>query len=1158
MSSSKQQYRKIRHDIIAMHNPLKGTISFFDSSNVATIKKYIPLLCKEDFFCKAITGTPFPPTLSTLDRCGTMPYFKDIEKTLWWYSAALRIGGEKINTFLSLKAEFDHAFLWGEYEKCLELLSKCHQQYGWSIWEIKNRIAVFNESQGIDGQKQYTQKVLSELQQGSVLYYLIYNFSKQCERNISFHTYQNIIHHDYNRFISGQVPMSLCKYAQYKANGYMFCSEENVDFKNYDLINFFLLMDDKEPLIDRYLSFCNIAANVFALNSEFCKYFIPCLSMLSGGITDPFLKNTIHLWKNHYCRFHPEGSDRICRALDFYAVGQYEKSRSIAHVLLEESIFFFPMVELYAKSCMYVSSFYPLVNGETMIDTILHKLWQLFSRKGDIIDIQANLLKIIYSHMDATWSKELLLIIERYNGQLTILEDIKTSNFYTAISLPSDIFLSPPEYLDDYLADTSSTYQNSLSTQFSIAVRKNNIDQIEALPIEPIRKGKYEANLLIKKDPDRALKILEALRDLPGVAPIQMEIDAMRVRANLQKSNIMQAMDILVPAFSENSNFIYIGYIDKIFEAIKSGRYNLHTSILTPIVCSLYFNYYPKHDDRDDVILGMCYDEYLAFCGVERPSELLDTPPVGVSNENFVRFLAEVCVPNVMDLSLAFTSYDEVLLERRDICYALIERDPSYAEKYAREIERLSKNLLISLAKREVENGKIYVDMEGIRTLLGKEVCESFERYVDFRENDLNDQVVYILNSINSNSESPEVSKTKIIYLRHEIKQIDMFQDILRRIRDIFVADNKYGLDGCLSVRIRHGTLESRLRSCFEKHKLITTKAPDGTYRKNEFWFTNGKKHPDKTESIDAIFSAFATQVDSIITFIKKELIQIRTEDKNLDGLFHFVIDGNFVERISAKTIQVNSFEEFEKIMLDEMLKMTDFSLERVRNTLKNEINTSFQNALKDLETNLQQHRNQSLNFRGLSDQIANARTDISMELQNISEWFHLTQPNSFSDYQPSLALSISYDTMQISHGGYVLNCDQSNIDEKIYLKGNTLPNFVDIFNILLDNVIKHSGFQHSASLKISVWREENCIYIRAENPIKPGCSAQSSRILELEALLSRWESEGYVNKEGGSGLHKIKKILSVDLKCKNTISISSEQDTFCVQISAELGEAIL
>ena len=60
----------------------------------------------------------------------------------------------------------------------------------------------------------------------------------------------------------------------------------------------------------------------------------------------------------------------------------------------------------------------------------------------------------------------------------------------------------------------------------------------------------------MEKDPERALRLLESLRVLPGATPIQMELDAMRVRANLQKSNLMQAMDIFVPAFSENSNFI--------------------------------------------------------------------------------------------------------------------------------------------------------------------------------------------------------------------------------------------------------------------------------------------------------------------------------------------------------------------------------------------------------------------------------------------------------------------------------------------------------------------------------------------------------------------------------------------------------------------------
>ena len=168
MDSFKKVYSKIKQDIFAMHNPLKGLIAFFYNSSIDTIKSYEESLGKEKIFHKSITSTFFPSTLSMLDRDSLTPYFQDIEKTLLWYTFVLKKGTKEINAFLTSKAEFDHAFLWGEYEKCLSLLDECHQRWGWSIWEIKNRIIILNELEGIDRQKQYTKQVLSEIAEGSV------------------------------------------------------------------------------------------------------------------------------------------------------------------------------------------------------------------------------------------------------------------------------------------------------------------------------------------------------------------------------------------------------------------------------------------------------------------------------------------------------------------------------------------------------------------------------------------------------------------------------------------------------------------------------------------------------------------------------------------------------------------------------------------------------------------------------------------------------------------------------------------------------------------------------------------------------------------------------------------------------------------------------
>ena len=107
-----------------------------------------------------------------------MPFFHELDRALLWYILALKLGSKQINEFLVLRANFDHAFLFGEYDTCLTLLDECHEHFGWSVWEIKNRIAVLSEREGIDAQKQYTRTVLAEMQSGSILYYLVNSFSK--------------------------------------------------------------------------------------------------------------------------------------------------------------------------------------------------------------------------------------------------------------------------------------------------------------------------------------------------------------------------------------------------------------------------------------------------------------------------------------------------------------------------------------------------------------------------------------------------------------------------------------------------------------------------------------------------------------------------------------------------------------------------------------------------------------------------------------------------------------------------------------------------------------------------------------------------------------------------------------------------------------------
>lgn len=1147
MAQSKKELRRIKHKMISQKNPVSGAIDFFNFESMDTIQRYGDILCKEDFFRRAIVGKCCPATISDMMRCGNMPSFSDLEKTLIWYTLAICAESKRINDFLQLRNRFEYAFLMGQYEKCLELLDYSRQKFGRSFWDIKNQISVLSESEGLDTQRKYTDSILEEMKKGSVDAYQVYCYSRQCERNVSVGAFFNMLERDYDRFVKDGVSELKCKYAYYKASGNFLPIDENHWLVDEKVINIFLYADDKYDLIDRYLSLCDVIYNVFMHGSEkLRKLFIPYIEKISDAISDPFLKNIVFQWKNHCSYFYSLDNDRICRAFDLYSVGQYEDCMKLTRDLLVENIVNFSLVELYAKCCMFLPKYVPVTSERSPINTITRKFSQLFSRTGDAKDTQTDLIRILYLHPYAIWSQELLQMITKFNSRLMILEECNTINYYAAITTPDRIFNFNVGYLPDFLGMATEAYRNSVSTKLAVAMRTKEVNLLENLRLDETRKRKYKAKLLSESNPNEALEILNQLREVQTLeGAIKLEVDALRVRSYLKMGNLLEAIEIFVPAFCENSNFIYMGAVKQIFEEIKAGIQDVSNSILTPIICSLYFNYYPDHDDMDDIVLSACYEEYLNACGVSKPSELLLDPPTDINANILNRFLAEVCVPNVMARSLAFESEDDILRERNIICDILADRDEENSEKYLEEIRRHTNTLLVRLAKREIDNGKVYIDIEAVRTLLFQEVCESFERYLEYKKNNLEEYIFAIVNDPSGYSADP-------IYIYQRIKKTGMLEEIIKKTRDIFTADNKYGLDGTLSFRIRHGTLESQLRSCFEKHKLITTKAVDGSYNPNRYWHTGRRLIPDVEKSIDEIFASFSAAVDTQIAYIKNELIQIHTENKNPEGVFDFTIDEILLSRIDADMYSITSYQMFESYIIDMMVDITNSCLEKMRSLLDGAINDTFQHMLHDLETKLQKY-SKAINLQGLRNCIAKARTDISAELKNVAEWFRRTQSDDFRDFDFLLAAQLSYQTFQHSHPSYSLRCDYDDIDTSIELEGRTLRSVVDIFIILLDNVMKHSGITSGISAKISVRRRGDIVALSVTNPVKSGC-VSAARLKEIAEQLGTWENRDFTRREGGSGLHKVKKILSVDLKCANTINLSCIDDTFIVDIHAELG----
>ena len=321
MTKNKQEYRQIRHNMISMGNPIYGAIALFNSVSEGTILKHSNALCKDSFFRSAVVGKCFPATVSNMSTCGNLPHFSDLRKTLGWYILGLCSESKSICDFLSLREQFDYAFLHGQYDHCLILLDLSHQKFGRSFWEIKNQIAVLSEKKGLDSQRNYANSIIDEMKKGGLEAYLIYAYSKQCERSVSVGSFLNTLERDYERFIKNGVVDVMGKYLHYKALGNLLSVEEKSWLIDDKIINSFLYFDNKYSLIDRYISLCSIVENVFAHGSnQLRELFIPYVQKLNAVVSDPFFKNIVSQYNNHYFYFHTTNNERICQAFDLYSL----------------------------------------------------------------------------------------------------------------------------------------------------------------------------------------------------------------------------------------------------------------------------------------------------------------------------------------------------------------------------------------------------------------------------------------------------------------------------------------------------------------------------------------------------------------------------------------------------------------------------------------------------------------------------------------------------------------------------------------------------------------------------------------------------------------------------------------------------------------------
>lgn len=1103
---------------------------------------------------KFLLGNPFPKKYSDLRNMGGYLYYdkkSSLERELFWESLVLKGFQEEINTFLIFKEQYEEYLLKGDYEDCNELLNKIEKDICVSMWSMEQRFILLelqNENSQEEIQK-YKEKINKD--EHDVIIYLYAEFlSRRVDVSTSTTKYSQTL----KKYLD-DVPKEFNEYFMYKLDFFQ--------YKPVDLQDI-VYLEATSSIIDRYLTFIRVIqlrlSSIHKEENEEKIFFRNLLNNIND-ISDSRLKVILRYLEPEKEIILSEIDKKFLEVTDFYTVGQYENSFSSSLNLLALYPNCIDLYEILLKSLIHSNQSFKeanLIEGQLSV-SILSKFYDVLIKNDKTYESTMDLIKYIRVIGSSDWAIQLFVLLSKnFNSKLDEFSKMFYLNSKVASPKFAEVFTN---YSDakTFVKGFKRSHKSKTSEFWTVYIDSYESKQETLIltdnSIPKLRKRLYYADILMhKKEYSKAISIYkklleETVSDIVGLNKnyFYEQIVTNLYKCYLDDKKYKQAIELYLDNFLENELLTLRVDLEPLIEEIQNSEDNeLHREIGLPIIFQIAI---PKAYDQ----IYTCYDNFLLEWNIMKPSDLVNVQE-NFKRDRLIYFLRRVCVTEIMDYSFVFENSLELEKERISILQLLIELDSNNTNIYSEEISKITQKIMLRERMQQVDESKIFVDVQGIKGSIGDFIKESFKKYIGLTSSNES----YVIDLTN-NDETGSILFIKPNFSNNA--QYVLFKEMFFEIRDSFISSNEYGLDSYLSVRIRHGTLLGQLRSHFEKFNLVTSKIDKEShvYLDNVFWSGKFQFNDEFSEKqFQSILSTFSKKIDDIIGQVLQDWMHIKTELKASKGLFDFSIKENVLYGVYLNCQKMDDYNQFFDYIIQVLWEITEYNLKIIRNKISYNLKEFFVDELNQLEHNINQ-LDVGISIKELNKSIASCRTNIQHELEKISRWFQLTKNRDDFEFTVEQLIVVCLEIVNNVHPKFRLCKVEYDIDTEVILSGTVFPYFVDMILILLDNIIKHSGCkmdQIKINLKVYTDQKNNLIFDIENNIIKDKDEEVRLKIKQIQESINKAEEHiELVRKEGGSGYLKILKILKYDLKKVFSIQFpETKKDLFNVKISLGLG----
>lgn len=1119
---------------IRNHGNIRTGLSYYKSSgDPSEFSETIPQFLANPTYKLLIWSQPFPKDVSTLTRPGLVNQ-ATFKRELTWTVQVLLPFTKQISEFLVMRADFERELLRGDRNKIDKILNEIQSQFGLSFWLIESRINYLQAYEDGKSVETYTRDLIADPKLHPLLKYLIIW--------LEFRANENISRTQFHRHLDREIPLSggVSYLAHLLLGGCPTISSKTAAAM--------LAYADIFAVVDRYLMTVSILNLLMASDVEYddLDIIVRATIPISQQSFDPSLRKLFVAAGGTLPASNQSPDENL---YNLYLQGSYQDCLSLAEKVLADNPTV-PALCHFARSAQRMNKSTVTPTGLTP-DSLAHRLFidlrKLLYFSEDGIDVWPRLHKLAVVFNNCAWASELQLVLHRCQHDERISRRRRRQSFHsykTSRETAEWLFCLDPNgghRLLDFLENPSSV---TPSREFVLRSTGYNLE-CSTLSAEMLALAQAIWGMR-NSAPLESEKILTPLYSNATMTNAHGEFGLLLCEAKLSAAHFTDCADTCVQLFQASSVFSLLLPIKVLLKGITKKYDDSETpdpTIYGQLPVVICFDIYSRFLSSEfDEMRTDAFKDFLTAEKVQRASQLKSC--IGRFPKNYiVYFFKNVCIPEVLDQSLALDSTRAVEDERSNILVLLseltAEENKPPSPEFLDELQTIKTRQIVRDTTFQLDQSKIFVNVEGIKKAIGSQMRENWQRYklLTLQEGSLRDYEE--LKKVIQAKLGERITFVSLTLPTTERNRL--FAGIFAEIGKMFTTSKEFGLDANLSTNIRHGFVLREIRGPLLTHHLVTNKpSEESEYQPNLFWAERFEETEQYiSEAVQEALSNFSAAIDSEIEHLNRKLLRIKS-DQATEGLFDFAISSVNLQLLQQKLEGVATYEEFIDGIFDFLWDLTRVGLQRVRDVLPGSTLARLNNTIHSLQSRLRDIGDNE-QISALLAATYLARTDVAPAIERVASWFTISATTEYQDYPLSIAYEAALATVKSYYSQLEIGSDfRSNV--QITMSGWTLPFFARLFSLLLENSAYHAGINHGRlPLSVEAHYEGDILTLIVKNALSTDkdFAYVEERIANINANFGSAPSQEVIQQEGGSGYPKIWKILAHDLGGEHALVVS-------------------